>query len=153
MESTKRHTGQSLVSTPSILDLKINELGRPLKVLIVEDSRIIALIISEMLHPYCQTHHVHNRETAVQVAAKNQYDIILMDLFLDRELDGIAAVKEIRKFPGYKHTPVAAVTGYEYTAIKDLLQSAGIQFYLRKPFLADRILNLLRTIILHNSQS
>jgi CheY-like chemotaxis protein len=153
MRTSKTYAGQPIVTNPSVLDLRINELGRPLQVLIVEDSRIIALIISEMLHPYCQTHHVKSRKRAVQVASQNQYDIILMDLFLDTEMDGITAVREIRKFPGYLHTPVAAVTGYEYRAIKDQLKSADIQFYLRKPFLADRILNLLKTIILHTRRS
>lgn len=112
-----------------------------LKVLIVEDDYFSRLLIQEFLKNDCIImHHVTNGNEAVKYCKENAPDIILMDIHLP-ELDGISALKKIRKQkPRQK---IIAQTAYATNNEKKLIINSGFDAYLRKPFKKNE---LLRTV-------
>jgi len=62
------------------------------------------------------------------------YDVVLMDINLERVINGNIAAKEIRKISGYKNVPIIATTGYASSDKEQKLQE-GFDGYIAKPSL------------------
>ena len=81
-----------------------------IKVLIVEDDFMLCLINKKSIeligHTVVAT--AANGADAVEEAKKHKPDVVLMDLRLDGEMDGIDAMNEIAKF---SNVPVIYLTG------------------------------------------
>ncbi|WP_026166513.1 response regulator [Gracilimonas tropica] len=79
-------------------------------VMIVEDDLILNLLYESYLEKlgYDAEGELVYGKTAIEVAKKISPDLILMDISLEGEIDGITAMKEIRKF---SNVPVIYITG------------------------------------------
>lgn len=80
------------------------------RILIVEDDMILAMVIEQMVLQlgYEVIDKVKKGEEAVQSALRNDPSIILMDIRLDGQMDGIEAVKQIHS---NTDIPVIYITG------------------------------------------
>ena len=79
-------------------------------VMIVEDDLILNLLYESYLEKlgYDAEGELVYGKTAIEVARRITPDLILMDISLEGEMDGIDAMKEIRKF---SDVPVIYITG------------------------------------------
>ncbi|MDR9419501.1 response regulator [Gracilimonas sp.] len=79
-------------------------------VMIVEDDLILNLLYESYLEKlgYDAEGELVYGKTAIEVAKKINPDLILMDISLEGEIDGITAMKEIRKF---SDVPVIYIKG------------------------------------------
>ncbi|MGN8224866.1 response regulator [Gracilimonas sp. BCB1] len=79
-------------------------------VMIVEDDLILNLLYESYLEKlgYDAEGELVYGKTAIEVAQKIKPDLILMDISLEGEIDGIDAMMEIRKF---SDVPVIYITG------------------------------------------
>lgn len=103
------------------------------KVLIVEDESIVARDIGNMLQSlnYEVTGIVSTAKDAIQSAAKTKPHLVLMDLMLHGEMNGIAAADEIyHRFD----IPVVYLTAYSDEAILQQAKKTEPFGYLLKPF-------------------
>ncbi|MDZ7715702.1 MAG: response regulator [Balneolaceae bacterium] len=102
------------------------------KILIVEDELIIALTIEKMVqrlgHQVVGT--VTSGEQAVNLVLENTPDLILMDIRLQGELDGIETMEEIRK---QTNTPVIYITGNTDEQNKNRVKESDYLAFLTKP--------------------
>ncbi len=73
-----------------------------------------------------------NGEEAVKKTEKKAYDLILMDIMLPG-MDGIETTRIIKRKPGYKNTPVIAITAYAMKGDRERLLEKGFQDYVPKP--------------------
>lgn len=103
------------------------------KVLIVEDDLIIALSTEKMVEKlgYQVVQMVTTGEEAVDVALKLNPDIILMDIRLAGEMDGIDATYKIKN--QRKDIEVIFVTGNADPAYREKAKDSGYAAYLIKP--------------------
>jgi len=89
-----------------------------------------------------------NGEEAVKLAKTASPNIILMDLSLP-VIDGLAATRLIRKLPGFKSTPIIAVSAHDTTDFQSEAIEAGCNTYVTKPIdfneLEELIAKLLQT--------
>jgi CheY-like chemotaxis protein len=69
---------------------------------------------------------------AVDIAIRSRPDIILMDVAMPK-MDGLEAIRLIRKTDGLKDTPIVAVTALAMTGDKERCLRAGATDYLSKP--------------------
>lgn len=122
--------------------------GRKPTILCVEDNEINAQLIVEILEDYCDIKYTAEGESAIKLAGRYQYDLILMDIGLGNGMNGIEATKAIHKVPGNEDIPVAAVSGYLLSYKKEELSDAGIDYYLAKPFTKKELLNLVQDILI-----
>jgi CRP-like cAMP-binding protein/AmiR/NasT family two-component response regulator len=105
----------------------------PTKVLVVEDEGVVALDIMQELESsgYSVVGHVTNGEDAVNQAVALRPDVILMDVNIQGDIDGITAAEQIS---GKVGTPVIFVTAH---ADEVTLQRAKLTRpfgYIIKPF-------------------
>jgi PAS domain S-box-containing protein len=69
---------------------------------------------------------------ALEMAAANAYDAILMDCQMPR-LDGYAATVELRKRPGTQRTPIIAMTAATFAADRQRCFDSGMDDFIAKP--------------------
>jgi len=104
-----------------------------MKILIVEDDKVLSLLISRMVQK--MDHNVIETVTkgadAIQTALKEQPDLILMDIMLEDDIDGIDAMLEIRQKK--KELPVIFITGNSDPYNKERAQETNFIDYLIKP--------------------
>jgi CheY-like chemotaxis protein len=83
---------------------------------------------------------------AVALAQKNRYAAILMDMQMPK-LNGLEATQEIRRLPGYRDTPIVAMTANAFAEDKARCMAAGMNDFLIKPFSPDELFaTLLRSL-------
>lgn len=63
-------------------------------------------------------------------------------------MDGIAFVKEVKKLPDYKFTPIIMLTTESQETKKQEGQAAGAKAWIVKPFQPDQLLNAVSKLIL-----
>ncbi|MCH9030530.1 MAG: response regulator [Bacteroidetes bacterium] len=76
-------------------------------ILLVEDDPINVKAIGRFLRDNYKVEKATNGKDAISFAKENSFDVILMDIGLKGEIDGLAAAREIRKMEKYKATRYA----------------------------------------------
>jgi PAS domain S-box-containing protein len=83
---------------------------------------------------------------AVALAQKNSYAAILMDMQMPK-LNGLEATQEIRRLPGYRDTPIIAMTANAFAEDKAKCMATGMNDFLVKPFNPEELFaTLLRSL-------
>jgi CheY-like chemotaxis protein len=103
-----------------------------ISILIVEDEFLAALVLKRNLkllgYEVCEL--VATGEEAIESAAKEKPDIILMDIRLAGEMDGLEAAQEI--ISRYK-VPIIFITGYSDEDLMERAKKLNPGAYLIKP--------------------
>jgi len=101
-------------------------------VLIVEDELIIALMIERMVQNlgHKVLAKVTSGEAAIEAAKEHRPDVILMDIRLQGEMDGIDAMSVIRRT---SNIPVIFITGNSDENYRKRVQEADPLGFLTKP--------------------
>jgi CheY-like chemotaxis protein len=103
------------------------------RVLVVDDNSIAQTIAAHALRR--QSFEVECAGTgrlALQAASKTRFDVILMDLQMPG-WDGFETVEQIRQLPGYRDTPIIAVTANCSDDYRARTIRCGMQDFLAKP--------------------
>jgi PAS domain S-box-containing protein len=119
--------------------------GDSLFILLVEDDPVSRTYIEEVLQFTKHNFHIaEDGETALKLAKKHTYDIILMDIQLP-DANGLDIVGKIRVFN--KSVKIIAQTAYamEYNEERALL--AGCDGYLSKPVKMESLLNKIKEYV------
>ncbi|HEY5122825.1 MAG TPA: ATP-binding protein [Ignavibacteria bacterium] len=103
------------------------------KILLVEDDDLTLTTVRVILKNYCIIDSVSTGYEAIEMAKKNSYDVILMDIGL-KGMNGLEATQEIKKLKGYEKTPIVAVTAYAMAGDKEKFLEGGCTHYISKPF-------------------
>lgn len=117
---------ESAVSLPEVKKTR----GR---VLVVDDNSIAQTIASHALRR--QSFEVECAGTgklALDAASKSRFDVILMDLQMPG-WDGFETAEQIRLLPGYRETPIIAVTANCSDEYRARTVRCGMQDFLAKP--------------------
>ena len=119
-------------------------------ILIVEDEKIIALDLQRRIERfgYRVVGLVSNYEDAVTAAAETDPDIILMDIMLGGERDGVDAALAIHE---RKNTPIIFLTAYADAQTVERVKKAEPVGYVLKPF-KDRELQTTLEIAIYKSR-
>jgi signal transduction histidine kinase len=108
------------------------------KILIVEDESIIALEIRESLINlgYEVTTTVNSGPAAIKSVGENQADLILMDIHLRGDMDGIEAAKIIQSV---HPVPIIFLTAFSNKKVLDRAKRTTPYGYLLKPFKTEEL--------------
>lgn len=123
-----------------------------IKILIVEDENIIALNIKKKLKGfgYAVPAIVSTGEEAVKMAEIISPDLILMDIMLKGDMDGVKAAEEIKK---RFSIPVIYLTAYSDDKVLDRAKVTEPYGYIVKPFKAiDLRSNIEMALYRHSMQ-
>lgn len=104
------------------------------RVLAVDDDPSMLQIIEEMLPGSFQVDTASDPETAIRQAREHVYDLVLLDINLKDERNGIAVLEELRTVEGIKDALMIAVTAYALPGDGEGFHEAGFDGYVSKPF-------------------
>ena len=117
------------------------------RILVVDDepvNREIALMQLEAVDLVVDT--AEDGAEAIATAQKNNYAAIFMDMQMPK-LNGLDATREIRHLPGYRDTPIIAMTANAFAEDKAKCLEAGVNDFLIKPFSPNELFaTLLRSL-------
>jgi CheY-like chemotaxis protein len=107
----------------------------PLRILLAEDSLPNQKLARGLLERW---HHqvtvVNDGQEAVELAQRENFDVILMDVQMPR-LDGLQATAEIRSWEQERgqHIPIIAMTAHAQQSDRERCLHAGMDDYISKP--------------------
>ena len=143
----QQNSGISVAAGSRVAPQMIEKDSRDRTVLIVEDiddARYFMRLELEQLGYLVL--EAENGRQAVEIAEREQPDIILMDLSLPL-MDGISATEKIRASKELKTVPIIAVTAHQETDFRAGARAAGFDAYVTKPIDIDWLSELIRGLL------
>ena len=120
------------------------------KILIVEDEKQMADFITlELKHEGYDVDICYDGEQGYEMAIKNNYDIILLDIMLPK-INGMEVCRRLRM---KKETPIIMLTAKGDITDKVNGLDIGADDYLTKPFEIEELLARMRVILRRKSQN
>jgi CheY-like chemotaxis protein len=119
-------------------------------ILIVEDDPVIAMLIRQRLEKmnYSVVETLATGEEAVGSVLEHQPDLILMDIMLASEMDGIAAAETIRK---HTEIPIVFLTSFADNEVLEKAKTAHPAGYILKPFTDNDLRTTIEIALCNNT--
>ncbi|MCH8010801.1 MAG: PAS domain S-box protein [Candidatus Marinimicrobia bacterium] len=127
-------------------ELIVKPLEKPL-VLLVEDDIASQKLTSFFLKRQYDICFAVSVAEAKERLKKQTVDLILLDLSLFGDEDGLDLVRHLRKTKKWRGTPIIAVTAHAFTTDRDNCLAAGCNDYMAKPIKQDELLAKLKQYI------
>ncbi len=122
----------------------MNGIHKP-RVLVVDDEPKLVHLVREILAAAGhETLTASSGESAIEIIAVEQPDLVLLDIVLGRGMDGYAVARRVREF---SDVPIIMLTAKSQD--EDLLRGfdSGADDYLTKPFNAKELLARVRAVL------
>ena len=120
-----------------------------MKVLIVDDEKLIRNIIKEYCHNEGYlTDEASDGLEAIEKVKKNDYDIIILDLMMPK-LDGYSSYGEIKSI---KNIPTIILSARSEEADKLLGFNLGVDDYMTKPFSPKELMARIKAVLKRNNK-
>ena len=113
------------------------------RILVVDDQPLnldVAKIMLERTGLVVDT--AEDGAIAIAMAWQAHYAAILMDMQMPN-MDGLEATRQIRGIPGYRQTPIIAMTANTSAEAKTSCLGAGMNDFMTKPFDADMLFGMV----------
>ena len=109
-------------------------------VLIVDDSTTVREVVATTLK--CAGYEVlegSDGKNALSQLTGQKVHLIVSDLNMPI-MDGLTFVREVKKMPNYKFTPIIMLTTESSETTKNVGREAGVKAWMVKPFKPDQLL-------------
>ena len=116
---------------------------RRAKLLIVEDEELSQKFYNIFLSKYFDVVICPSAETCEIAIAKDDFDLILMDISLSGKKDGLQITRELRQMEKYKEVPILALTANVLRRDEEAAMAAGINLFLKKPLENHKLLEAI----------
>ena len=114
------------------------------RLLLVEDNEVNQYVALELLGDTgLQVDVAADGQQAVDMCARNAYDLILMDMQMP-VMDGLTATRAIRALPQGATVPILAMTANAFAEDRQRCEAAGMNDYLSKPFEPEQLYAAVR---------
>lgn len=115
--------------------------------LIVDDDRNLRkLLVATFSYGKYEIHEACNGADAVRLASQLRPAVILLDVMLPGELDGLEACRQIKAQPVLKGTTVILLTALGQQNDRRQGELAGADAYIVKPFSPLRLIELVESL-------
>jgi two-component system chemotaxis response regulator CheY len=116
------------------------------KILIVDDAAFMRMMIKDILvkNGYEVAGEAENGLKAIEKYKEVKPDLVIMDITMP-ELDGIEAVKEIKKINANANIIMCSAMGQQSMVIESI--QAGAKDFIVKPFQPDRVIDAIKKVI------
>lgn len=123
------------------------------KILTVDDSKTIRLIVAKAFKPYdCTVLEADNGVVGLAVAGREKPDLILLDYTMP-VMDGFEVLARLRSDPDLKSTPVIMLTAEAGRDTVVKIAKLGVRDYLIKPFKEDLLIERVKRVVSLKSKS
>ncbi len=112
----------------------------PKRVLVVDDERDIAEIVSELLEGEgFQTLRAYDGQEALDALERHHPDAVVMDIKMP-VIDGLEAIRRVRKNPALRSTPIVVLTATRVIReLEEEFHQLKVHSWLSKPFEPDQL--------------
>ena len=116
------------------------------KILIVDDAAFMRMMIRDILskNGYEVVGEAENGARAIERYKDLIPDLVIMDITMP-EVDGIQAVKEIKKVNGEAKIIMCSAMGQQAMVIESI--QAGARDFIVKPFQAERVVEAVKKVL------
>ena len=116
------------------------------RILIVEDEAVASMLLKKQLERlgYTVGGTAATGEDAIDCARQSDFDLVLMDIRLAGEMDGIQAAQGIRMI---KKIPIIFLTGYQDEEILARALNVNPAAYLIKPVKTDQLAASVASVV------
>jgi CheY-like chemotaxis protein len=114
-----------------------------MKLLILDDDEISRFYISYVYKNTALVDTAEDAESAIIKATHVVYDIVILDIGLRGGLNGVDALKEIRKLPEYDKIPIIAFTAFAMAGDREKFLSEGFDDYIAKPVIKEDLYDMV----------
>lgn len=121
------------------------------RVLIVEDQADIRKLIRMTLEfEDYEIHEANDGAAGLRVARSIKPDLMLLDVMMPGELDGLQVCHQIRKDPETSHIRVVLLTARGQARDREVGREAGADEYLIKPFSPLQLIDTIERLLAVN---
>ena len=115
-------------------------------ILICDDAAFMRMMIKDILtkNGYNVAGEAENGLKAVEKVKEGNPDLVLMDITMP-EMDGIQALKEIKKIDGGAKVIMCSAMGQQAMVIESI--QAGAKDFIVKPFQAERVIEAVKKVV------
>ncbi len=118
-----------------------------MKILSVDDSKTIRLIVKRTFAPYdCTVCEATNGEEGLTAAANEKPDLIVLDITMP-VMDGVTMLTKLKENPDLKNIPVIMLTAESGRENVAYIAKLGVRDYLVKPFKDDQLIEKVKRVI------
>lgn len=111
------------------------------RILVVDDEKNMRTTLSDILEEEgFEVRTAESGEKAVKMCAKDDYDVVLMDVRMPG-IDGVEAFRRIRR--QHRDVRVIMMSGYSLERVEEAALREGAVAFVRKPLDADEVLSLI----------
>lgn len=122
--------------------MELSETTKP-KVLITEDDKENQKFLKLFLMKYFQIDQCDSSESFYSRLENERYDIIIMDITINGNKNGLDLTTELKSNPKYSHIPVVCYTAHAFNRDRLNALNAGCDAYISKPCDIHVLLNTL----------
>jgi CheY-like chemotaxis protein len=117
------------------------------KVLVVDDEPVFQRLVQHHLERAgFVALNAANGRVAIEVAERESPCVIVMDLMME-DMDGLSALKQLKKGDRTKSIPVIMVTATVYPITRLEAETSGAAAFLTKPFSPAQLLAAIRRLV------
>ena len=118
------------------------------KILIVDDQLQIRNLVEVTLGvENYSIFQAKNGQEAVKMAKTNKPDLIIMDIVMPGEIDGIEATRIIKNDPETNHCKIIILSGKGQKNDREKGLKAGAEVYFTKPFSPLNLIKKVETVL------
>ena len=119
----------------------------PTKILSVDDSKTIRMIVKRTFAPYdCVVCEAANGEEGLTKAAAEKPDLIILDITMP-VMDGVTMLIKLKESPELKGIPVIMLTAESGRENVAYIAKLGVRDYLVKPFKDEQLIEKVSRVI------
>lgn len=101
--------------------------------LVVEDDGFSIMAMKMIFQTDYEIFVCDSAEEYYEKYSKINYDIIIMDILLNGQKNGLEFMKEIKAVPSYNHTPIVCLTAHAQTELRQIAIQSGVDLFITKP--------------------
>jgi len=117
------------------------------KLLVTEDDFENQKFLEMFLKRNFEVEICDSEQSFYQHLNKTKFDVILMDISLRGNKNGLELTQELRKLPAYETIPVVCLSAHAFKKDRDNAINAGVDVFLTKPVENKVLMNTLLEVV------
>jgi CheY-like chemotaxis protein len=117
------------------------------KILVTEDDFENQKFLEMFLRRSFDVQICDSAESFYSNIKKTKFDLIIMDISLRGNKNGLELTEDLKKMPGYENIPVVCLSAHAFKKDRENAFNAGVDVFLTKPVENKVLLNTLLELI------
>jgi len=125
---------------------KANLENKP-RILIVEDELESQKYFELILRKKSDVDFCDTKKTMYNLLNKNSYDVIVIDIYLKDDVNGVDLIKELKRSTSNINIPIICLSAHAFREDRLKAEEAGADIYLTKPIKSQILINAIDELI------